>query len=222
MPPSGATVESVADYPPADGSRLVQDMSSIAPPTRAAAFSETRDRIVNASYTLFSRRSTRDVAMDEVVAASGVAKATLYRHFATKDDLVLAFLERREEIWTLGIIEGGARARSDDGEGRLFAIFDVLEEWFQRDDYEACSFVKVLLELGADHPLGRASSARLARIRSMVSRFAREAGLRDPDEFALSWNILMTGAIVQAVEGDRKAAARARLMAVPLIDRYRL
>ncbi|MCU1583400.1 MAG: TetR family transcriptional regulator [Microbacteriaceae bacterium] len=221
MPSYGATVGFVVDYPPADGSRLVQDMSAIAPSTRATAFSETRDRIVRASYALFSRRSTRDVAMDEVVAASGVAKATLYRHFPTKDALVLAFLERREEVWTLGIVEAGARARSEEPEGRLLAIFDVFEEWFQRDDYEACSFVNVLLEMGMDHPLGRASSVRLANIRGMVSRFAREAGLRDPDDFALSWHILMKGAIVQAAEGDRNAAARAKLMAAPLIERYR-
>lgn len=199
----------------------MQDMSANAPSTRAEAFSETRDRIVTASYGLFSKRSTRDVAMDEVVAVSGVAKATLYRHFRTKDDLVLAFLDRREEVWTLGTMEAGARARSDDAEGRLLAIFDILEDWFQRDDYEACSFVHVLFEMGADHPLGRASSTHLANIRGMVSRLANEAGLRDPDDFALSWNVLMTGAIVQAAEGDRKAAARAKLIAAPLIERYR-
>jgi hypothetical protein len=75
--------------------------------------------------------------------------------------------------------------------------------------------------MGADHPLGRASSAHLANIRGMVSQLASEAGLRDPDDFALSWNVLMTGAIVQAAEGDRKAAARAKLIAAPLIERYR-
>ncbi|WP_354567819.1 TetR/AcrR family transcriptional regulator [Glaciihabitans sp. UYNi722] len=196
-------------------------MSTIAPSTRAAAFSETRNRIVSASYELFSQRSTRDVAMDEVVAVSGVAKATLYRHFATKDDLVLAFLERREEVWTLGVVEGGAMARADDPEGRLLAIFDVFDEWFQRDDYEACTFVNVLLEMGADHPLGRASAGYLSNIRGMVSRFAEDAGLRDPEEFAFSWHILMKGSIVQAAEGDRRAAVRAQTMGAALIESYR-
>ena len=196
-------------------------MSAIAPPTRAASFSETRARIVSAGYELFSRRSTRDVAMDEVVAASGVAKATLYRHFATKDDLVLAFLERREQVWTLGVVEAGAMARADDPEGRLLAIFDVFHEWFQRDDYEACTFVNVLLEMGADHPLGRASAGYLSNIRSVVQRFAHDAGLRDPEEFAFSWHILMKGSIVQAAEGDRQAAARAKKMGASLIESYR-
>ena len=199
----------------------MHEISTFAPSTRAAALSETRARIVKASYGLFSTRATGHVSMDDVVAASGVAKATLYRHFPTKEDLVLAFLKRREEVWTVGIIEEGTRARTTDPEGRLLAIFDLFEEWFQRDDYEACSFIGVLLEMGADHPLGRASSHHLANIRRMVSRLARSAGLREPEEFALSLQILMSGAIVQAAEGDRRAAARAKSMAESLIEQYR-
>jgi len=184
---------------------------------RAPAFAETHERIIDASYRLFSRRAIRDVAMDEIVVASGVAKATLYRHFATKDDLVLAFLARREVDWTFGIVEQGARSRSSDPEERLLAIFDVFDDWFQRDDFEACSFVNVLLEMGAEHPLGRASSAHLATIRDMVGRLAAEAGLDDPAEFARCWYILMKGCIVQAAEGDRGAARRARGLGVLLI-----
>lgn len=155
--------------------------------------------------------------MDEVVAASGVAKATLYRHFPTKDDLVRAFLARREVAWTFGIVEAGARSRSDDPAGRLLAIFDVFDDWFHREDFEACSFINILLEMGADHPLGRASAEHLAGIRTMVSGLASEAGLADPDEFARSWHVLMTGCIVQAVAGDRLAARRARSLGAILI-----
>ncbi|EUA88336.1 hypothetical protein I551_5236 [Mycobacterium ulcerans str. Harvey] len=74
---------------------------------------------------------------------------TLYRHSATKDDLVLAVLQRREEPWTFGLIEQKSRARGNTPEEQLLAIFDVLHEWFQsRDGYEGCSFINVLLELG--------------------------------------------------------------------------
>ena len=130
---------------------------------------------------------------------------------------ILAFLARREVAWTFGIVEQGARSRSSDSEGRLLAIFDVFDDWFQRDDFEACSFVNVLLEMGAEHPLGRASSAHLATIRDMVGRLAGEAGLDDPAEFARCWYILMKGCIVQAAEGDRGAARRARGLGVLLI-----
>ena len=184
---------------------------------RAPAFTDTHERIIEAGYRLFSHRAVRDVAMDEIVVASGVAKATLYRHFATKDALVLAILKRREADWTFGIVEQGARSRSEDPEGRLLAIFDVFDDWFQRDDFEACTFVSVLLEMGADHPLGRASSQHLAMIRRVVSSFAAEAGLTDPHEFARSWHILMKGCIVQAAEGDRRAAHRGRALGELLI-----
>ena len=184
---------------------------------RGPAFADTHERIIDAGYPLFSRRSVRDVAMDEIVVASGVAKATLYRHFPTKDDLVLAILDRREADWTFGTVERGARSRSTHPEGRLLAIFDVFDDWFQRDDYEACTFINVLLEMGTDHPLGRASAGHLANMRDIVSGFAAEAGLANPDEFARSWHILMKGCIVLAAEGDRCAARRARVLGAMLI-----
>lgn len=187
-------------------------------PARAAGFSETHERIIDASYRLFAARSVRDVAMDEVVAAAGVAKATLYRHFPTKDELVLAFLARREEAWTFGIVEAGARSRSDTPEGRLLAIFDVFDEWFHRDDFEACSFTNIQLEMGSDHPLGRACAHYIDGIRSMLSGLADDAGFIDPEEFARSWHLLMAGSIVQAAGGDRDAARRARTLGARLIS----
>jgi AcrR family transcriptional regulator len=182
------------------------------PAVRAPAFADSHERIIDAGYRLFCRRAIRDVAMDEVVLASGVAKATLYRHFPTKDDLVLAILKRRETDWTFGIIDSGVRSLCDQPEDRLLAIFEVFDGWFQREDYEACTFVKVILEMGADHPLGRASFAHLATVSSIVAGFAAEAGLTEPEEFARSWLILMKGCIVQAAAGDPRAARRARTM----------
>jgi hypothetical protein len=80
----------------------------------------------------------------------------------------------------------------------------LFDEWFHGDDFEGCSFIKVLLEFGdLDHPVGRASADHLGNIRSLVRNLALEAGLRDPDAFALSWHILIKGLIVQAAEGDR-------------------
>jgi hypothetical protein len=90
-------------------------------------------------------------------------------------------------------------------------------------DFEGCSFVNVLLEFGGheNEPLGRAAADHLANIRTVVRTLAAEAGLRDPDEFALSWHILMKGSIVQAAEGDVDAAKRAQGMARLLIEQYR-
>jgi AcrR family transcriptional regulator len=180
-----------------------------------------RQRIMDSAYQLFSRRGTRAVGIDEIVDQAGVAKATLYRHFRSKDDLVLSFLAQREQLWTLGFVELESRRRGFTPEERLLAIFDVFDEWFHRDDFEACSFINVLLELGSEHPAGQACVDYLENIRHVVQALADEAGLQRTDEFARSWHILMKGSIISAAEGDVDAAQRAKTMARLLIDQYR-
>jgi len=181
-----------------------------------------RERILNVAYELFSRRGIRAVGTEEVIERAGVAKATLYRHFATKNDLVLAVLQRREEIWTHGLIEAQSRERGNTPEEQLLAIFDVMHDWFQlRDGYEGCSFINVLLELGADHPAGQASVAHIDNVRDIVRRRAVAAGLSDVEDFAWSWHILMKGAIILAAVGDPNAAMRAQKMARTLIEQHR-
>src|SRR6188472_2583997 len=83
-----------------------------------------------------SRRGIRAVGVDEIIETAGVAKATLYRHFPPKDDLVLAFLQRRDDVWTHGWVEREARSRADDSENQLLAIFDIFDEWFHSEDFE--------------------------------------------------------------------------------------
>ncbi len=181
-----------------------------------------RERILTAAYQLFSRRGIRGVGTDEVIERAGVARATLYRHFATKNDLVLAVLQRREEVWTQGLIDEQSRLRANTPEEQLLAIFDVLHEWFQlREGYEGCSFINVLLELGPDHPAGRASIVHIDHVRDVVRRRAMAAGLTDVEGFASSCHILMKGAIVLAAVGDLDAALRAKKMARSLIEEHR-
>jgi AcrR family transcriptional regulator len=192
----------------------------------SGAFQETgrldaRHRIVESAYALFAARGIRDVGIDEVIRRAGVAKATLYRHFKSKDDLVLAFLERREQVWTKDFVEAEARRRGSTPDERLLAIFDVFDDWFRSPEFDACSFINVLLEMGKDHPAGRASVVHLENIRTVVRTLAEEAGLRDTEQFARSWHILMKGSIVQAAEGDVDAAQRAKAMARLLVEQYR-
>jgi len=181
-----------------------------------------RERILTAAYALFSRRGIRAVGTDEVIERADVARATLYRHFATKNDLVLAVLDRREELWTHGLIEEQSRQRGTTPEEQLLAIFDVMHDWFQRrDGYEGCSFINVLLELGADHPVGQACVTHIDHVREIVHRRAVAAGLEDVEDFAWSWHILMKGAIILAAVGDCQAARRAQKMARVLIEQHR-
>jgi len=180
-----------------------------------------RERVLGAAYDLFSRHGVRAVGVDSIVTASGVAKMSLYRNFASKDDLAVAFLARREERWTDGWLRAEAELRASTPAGRLLAIFDVLGEWFARDDYEGCSFINVMLEIDdREHMVRRASVAHLARIRDFLRSLAAAAGIEDADGFARQWHILMKGAIVAAAEGDRDAAARAQDLGRLLLERH--
>ncbi|MFF2243809.1 TetR/AcrR family transcriptional regulator [Arthrobacter sp. NPDC058130] len=179
------------------------------------------DRILATAYELFSRRGIRGVGVNELINSSGVSKATFYRHFPSKDALVLAFLELRDQVWTVDLIVAEARRRGSTPEEQLLAVFDVFGDWFQRDDFEACSFINVLLEMGAGHPLGKASIDYLSRIRGHIQALAEEAGLDRPEEFSRSWHILMKGSIISATEGDLLASKRAQQMARWLIEHHR-
>lgn len=179
-----------------------------------------KDRILRVAYDLFSTRGIRDVGIDEIVRTADVAKATLYKHFASKNALATAFLQMREREWTHGIVEAGAIRRGATPCEQLLAIFDVFDDWFHQENFEGCSFINVLLEMGSSHPLGESSSVHLKNIRDIVVGLAEDGGLAEPEQFAHSWHILMKGSIVSATEGDDRAAKRAQAMARMLIDTH--
>ena len=181
-----------------------------------------RERILATAYDLFSRHGTRAVGVDRIIAESGVAKMTLYRNFASKDELILAFLARREEQWTRAWLQGEVEARATTPAGRLLAIFDTFGDWFAIEGFEGCSFINVMLEVtDLGHPVRHAAVAHLAEIRGFLAGLAESAGVLDPDAFARQWHILMKGSIVAAGEGDRDAARRAQAMGRLLIEQYR-
>ena len=182
-----------------------------------------RERILETAYDLFSRRGTRAVGVDTIIAESGVAKMTLYRHFASKDELVLAFMDAREQRWTHDWVEAESARRATDPAARLLAIFDLFDEWFRRDDFEGCSFINVLLEIDdRNHMLNVAAAQHLATIRAFLRSLAVAAGVNeaDADTFASQWHILMKGSIVAASEGDVEAARRAQAVARLLLADY--
>jgi AcrR family transcriptional regulator len=177
-----------------------------------AVTADARERILDAAYELFSRRGIKAVGIDAIIDRSGVARMTLYRHFRSKDDLVLAFLERRQERWTEGWLRAEVERRASSPGDRLLAVFDVFDEWFRRPDFEGCAFINVMLEAAADPESAayRAGVAYLAGIRHFLEGLARQAGIADAAHFAAQWHILMKGSIVAAGEGDHEAARRAQ------------
>ena len=179
-----------------------------------------RERILETAYDLFSRRGTRAVGVDTIIAQSGVAKMTLYRNFASKDDLILEFLRQRDERWTRAWLQAEVTEREERPGARMLAIFDVFGEWFERDDFEGCAFINVMLELDDRESRVRVACVEhLVAIRGFVRGLAIDAGVAeaDADHVAAQWHILMKGSIVAAAEGDTAAAARARELGALLL-----
>ena len=178
-----------------------------------------RERILDTAYELFSRHGTRAVGVDRIIAECGIAKMTLYRNFPSKDDLIVAFLERREERWTRAWLQAEAERRGTTPAERLLAIFDTFGEWFGQEGFEGCSFINVMVEVvEPGSPVRQATIRHLETIRAFVRGLAAEAGIEDTDAFARQWHILMKGSIVAAGEGDREAARRAREVAALVLQ----
>jgi len=193
---------------------LISEVELEAAPNPADA----RERLLNAAYELFAHNGVQATGVDAIIERSGVARQTMYRHFGSKQELVLAFLERRERRWTRGWLQAETRRRSEDPRERLLTIFDVFDEWFRAPGFEGCSFINVMLEHpDEDHPLHRACATYLAGIRGFLEELARHAGIADAESFAHQWHILMKGSIVAAGEGDRDAALRAQRIAKLLL-----
>ena len=185
---------------------------------KALPLPPARERIDHAAYELFSRHGVRAVGVDAVVAGSGVAKKTLYFHYPSKGKLALAFLQRREELWTRAWLQEGVNSRARRPADRLLAVFDMFNSWFHRSDYEGCAFIRVLFEHDDPaHPIRKSTEDHIRTVRDFVRQLAEEAGVRDPDGFARQWQIVMMGSIIAAYAGDRDAARRAKKLGVLLL-----
>ncbi len=185
---------------------------------RTKATSDARGRLLDAAYDLFATHGVSQVGVDTILARSGCAKASLYNHFDSKSDLAVAFLDQREAEWTRGWLEAEITRRASAPEDRLLAIFDVFDGWFRKRGFEGCSFINVLLESPARSTVRRAAALHLTKIRAILQGLAEEAGLREPEQFAHAWHMLMKGSIVSAGEGHREAAQAAKRAARLIID----
>jgi AcrR family transcriptional regulator len=176
-----------------------------------------RSRIVDSAYELFSREGVRAIGIDRVVEEAGVAKMTLYRHFPSKDDLVLAFLQERERRWTRAWLEQTIEEFAPSGPERPLALFDALDEWFHRPDYEGCPFVRTLHEV-ARGPVREETVRQLGLVRKLLETHAAEAGVERAEDFSFKMQALMIGAMVLALRGDLEAARRGREVAGVLLE----
>ena len=181
---------------------------------------DVRQRILDASYDLFVERGVRAVGINEVIRTAGVAKASFYSHFPSKNELIMAFLTRRRELFTIGYLGAESRRRGDSPQSQLLAIFDIFDEWFQTEDFAGCPYIRALVEMGPGDEVGAASAGYLRDMRAEVKHAAVVIGLTDPDDFAECWMILLQGSVVAAMGTGYTSPHRIRALGQLLITSH--
>lgn len=172
------------------------------------------EKILQAADRLFYQEGIRAVGVDRVISESGVAKATFYRAFPSKDDLIAAWMEMRDanyRSWLQAAVEKLAPDTAD----RPLAVFDALESRMQQPTFRGCAFINTIVETArADHPGSRAARAHKESVRGLIAGYLKDAGYARHKELSDYFIQLVDGAIVTALrEGNARAAKRAKQMA---------
>lgn len=180
-----------------------------------------RDRVLAAASRLFYEHGVRAVGVDRVAAESGVGKMSLYRHFPSKDHLVVAVLEMRDGP-ALAAIEAMADAVSGSPKQRLQGVFDALEQAVGNPAWHGCAFANTALELhDADHPARQVAERHKARTVAFFERLAGDGGAERPHDLAEQLTVLLDGAMVAVqVRADPAAARPAAQAARTLISAH--
>lgn len=176
-----------------------------------------RDRVLETAARLFYEHGIRAVGVDRVVAESGVGKATLYRHFPTKDDLMVAALELRHEP-TIAFIKRLAEEAGETPRERLLGFFGQLEEAFGSPGWHGCAFANATLELhDPSHPAREVAERHKRETADVFERLACEAGVRHPRELAEQLVMVLDGVMVATQVQDDPSVARSAARAARAI-----
>ena len=159
---------------------------------------EVRDRILDTASRLFYERGVRAVGVDLVVLEAAVAKTSLYRYFPTKDDLIVAFLEREDlEFWTLW--DSVAEQHADDPAGELDAHMRWIGERLARSNYRGCPQINVAAEFAEqDHPARQVSQRHMQALRGRLLDIAKRLNVPRPKQLAAQLAVLVNGAFVSS------------------------
>ncbi|MEQ8307231.1 MAG: TetR/AcrR family transcriptional regulator [Hoeflea sp.] len=182
-----------------------------------------RDELVETALKLFYIHGFNATGIDRILAESGVAKMTLYKHFRSKDELILAALHLRDERFRNWLMSEMEKASTDPVE-RLLAMFDALETWFRGEAFKGlgfsgCAFINAASEFGSqDHPAHRLSAEHKRRVVEYLEKLCIEGGFIEPRKMAEQLALLKEGAIATAhVRNMVEAAATGKDIAKSLI-----
>lgn len=176
-----------------------------------------RQRILDAASRLFYARGLRAVGVDTIIAESGVAKATFYKHFPGKDDLVVAYLDRVDDVWS-GQLHAAAEAAGPAPADQLVGLFDALTAACRRDGYRGCGFINAAAESLPGTPVHERTLAHKRAVLHWVTGLARDAGAAEPAALARTLTLLLDGGLASgALDADPDAPRQARAAAVALV-----
>ncbi len=179
--------------------------------------SPARDRILDTAFRLFYARGIRAVGVDLIIAESGVAKATFYKHFPAKDELVLAYLDRVDTIWS-GQLHAAAEAAGPDPADQLVGLFDALSTACRREGYRGCAFINAAAEATPGTPVHERTVAHKQSVLAWVRDLAGQAGAENPDALARALTLLLDGGLSDgALTADPAAAQAAKQTARALV-----
>lgn len=181
--------------------------------------SAVRDRLLDSAERLVYRHGVHGVGIDAILADAKVAKMSLYKHFRSKEALVVAMLERRNEAWMMWFVERTNRLASRAG-GPVPAMFDALGEWFRRPDFHGCAFVNCAAEFpDPRHPIRRVAERHKKALKAAVVAACRQSRINTSMASALY--LLVEGAITAALVEGRPAPAQAgKRAALHLLTRH--
>jgi AcrR family transcriptional regulator len=184
------------------------------PPASAA-----RDRLIDTAVALFNRHGFHATGVDKIVAVARVAKKTLYAHFPSKEDLILAALARKRSAFADKFLPA-VLAASDDPRERLLALFELAKSWFSDPDFHGCIFINAAVEYSeTSHPINACAREFKTLLRTFAREQAEAGGAADPDILADQIALLFEGATTVAqVSARPDAATTAKAIAAQLID----
>ena len=181
-----------------------------------------RRHLMATAWRLFYRDGYRAVGIDTLLAEAELAKMTLYNHFPSKNELIVAVIRQRSAEVLAGLKEA-VEVAGDSPKQRLLAVFDWLEFLFERDDFNGCAFIRALSEFPEpSHWVHAAAWKHKQAVRKMLERLAAKAGAKDPAGLADELRLLIDGALVAAhATGSAKPARIARAAAANLLKQAR-
>ena len=176
---------------------------------------------------VFYRQGFHATSLDDIQKEGGVSRPTLYNHFKSKDELIVAAMRRRDEIFRNRLMKF-VESSGKSPRGQLEAVFDFHEEWFTGDEFCGCMFINASAEFSVSDSAPRRIAAEHKReIVRYMSEICAVGGYSKPEELAEDLNILLEGAIVaarvvgQVADGGSDpgaAARRAKRMAIDMLD----